>query len=99
MIGNYSRKCHLKFSLDFPGGWHSKTSACGVGDPGSIPGLGGSSGEGNGNPLQYSCLKNPLDRGILVGYSPWGCKESDMTERLLFHLNFYTTMINTLLAI
>ena len=56
MIGNYSRKCHLKFSLDFPGGWHSKTSACGVGDPGSIPGLGGSSGEGNGNPLQYSCL-------------------------------------------
>ena len=63
MIGNYSNKCHLKVVLDFPGGSHSKASACNVGDPGSIPGLGGSPGEGNGNPLQYSCLKNPLDRG------------------------------------
>ena len=40
-----------------------KASACNVGDLGSIPGLGGSSGEGNGNPLQYSCLENPMDRG------------------------------------
>ena len=38
-------------------------SACSVGDPGSIPGLGRSSGEGNGNPLQYLCLENPTDRG------------------------------------
>ena len=41
-----------------------KPSACSAGDQGSIPGLGGSPGEGNGNPLQYSCLKNPMDRGV-----------------------------------
>ena len=40
-----------------------KESACNAGDPGLIPGLGGSPGEGNGNPLQYSCLENPMDRG------------------------------------
>ena len=47
---------------DFPGGSDGKASAYKVGDPGSIPGLGRSSGEGNGNPLQYSCLENPMDR-------------------------------------
>ena len=41
----------------------NKASACNAGDPGSVPGLGRSPGEGNGNPLQYSCLKNPMDRG------------------------------------
>ena len=41
---------------------NSKESACNAGDQGSIPELGGSSGEGNGNPLQYSCLENPMDR-------------------------------------
>ena len=56
-----------------------KTSACNAGDPGSIPGLGRSPGEGNGNPLQYSCLENPMEEG-LFGYSPRGRKESDMTE-------------------
>ena len=40
-----------------------KASAYNAGDPDSIPGLGRSSGEGNGNPLQYSCLENPMDRG------------------------------------
>ena len=49
--------------MDFPGGSDGKASAYNVGDPGSIPGLGISSGEGNGNPLQYSCLENPMDRG------------------------------------
>ena len=49
--------------MGFPGGSDGKESACNVGDLGSIPGLGRSSGEGNGNPLQYSCLKNPMDRG------------------------------------
>ena len=39
-----------------------------------IPGSGGTLGERNGNPLQYSCLRNPMDRGVLEGYSPWGCK-------------------------
>ena len=46
----------------FPGGSVGKTSAYNVGDPGSIPGS-GRSGEGNGNPLHYSCLENPIDRG------------------------------------
>ena len=48
---------------DFLGGSDGKASAYNAGDLGSIPGLGRSSGEGNGNPLQYSCLKNPMDRG------------------------------------
>ena len=47
---------------DFPGGSDGKASANSVGDLGSIPGS-GRSGEGNGNPLQYSCLENPTDRG------------------------------------
>ena len=47
----------------FPGGSEDKASACNAGDLGSIPGLGRSPGEGNGNPLQYSCLENPMDRG------------------------------------
>ena len=46
-----------------PSGAEVKVSACNVGDLGSIPGLGKSPGEGNGNPLQYSCLENPVDRG------------------------------------
>ena len=46
-----------------PGGSEVKASACNAGDQGSIPGLGRSPGEGNGNPLQYSCLENPTDRG------------------------------------
>ena len=45
------------------GGSDSKESACNVGDPSLITGLGRSPGEGNGNPLQYSCLGNPMDRG------------------------------------
>ena len=47
----------------FPGSSVSKESACNAEDLGSIPGSGRSPGEGNGNPLQYSCLKNPMDRG------------------------------------
>ena len=43
----------------------AKESACNSGDPGSIPGSGGSPGEGNGNPLQYSCLENTMDRGAV----------------------------------
>ena len=48
---------------NFPGGPDGKASAYKVGDLGSIPGLGTSPGEGNGNPLQYSCLENPMERG------------------------------------
>ena len=64
----------------FPGGSDGKVSACNAGDPGSIPGSGRSPGEGNGNPLQHSCLENPMDGGA----SPWGRKESDTTEQLHF---------------
>ena len=49
--------------VGFPGGSNSKESACNAGDSGSIPGLGRSPGEGNGYPLQYSCLENSMDRG------------------------------------
>ena len=50
-------------SLGFPGGSEVKVSACNAGDLVSIPGLGISPGEGNGNALQYSCLENPMDGG------------------------------------
>ena len=50
--------------MGFPGGSDSKESACNAGDLGSIPGLGRSPGGGHGNPFQYSCLENPMDRGV-----------------------------------
>ena len=53
--------CLLSLSLSFPGGSDGKESACNAGDPGSIPGLGRFPGGGNGSPLQYSCLENPMD--------------------------------------
>ena len=49
---------------DFPSGSDGKASVYNAGDPGSIPGSGRSAGEGNGDPLQYSCLENPTDRGV-----------------------------------
>ena len=53
------------------------------GHPSSVPGSGRSPGEENAYPLQYSCPENPMDRErSLAGYSPWGHKESDMTEQL-----------------
>ena len=62
----------------FPGGSNRKESVCNAGDQGLVPGLGRSPGERNGNPLQYSCLENSMDReASLADYSPWGCKESD----------------------
>ena len=53
----------FQYRLGFPGGSGGKASACNVGHPGLIPGSGRSPGEGNGNPLQYSCLENPMDGG------------------------------------
>ena len=53
----------IMVSMGFPGGSEVKVSACNAGDLGSIPGSGRSPGEGNGNPVQYSCLENPMDRG------------------------------------
>ena len=53
---------HKSIRLDFPGGSDGKASACNAGDLGSIPGSGRSPREGNGNPVQYSCLENPMDQ-------------------------------------
>ena len=53
----------VNFYLGLPQFLRGKESAFNAGDTGSIPGLGRSPGEGNGNPLQYSCLENPMDRG------------------------------------
>ena len=66
----------------FPCSSVGKESACNVGNLGSIPGLGRSPGEGNGNPLQYPCLEKSHGQRSLVGCSPWGLKESGTTERL-----------------
>ena len=58
------------------GGSEGKESACNAGDPGLIPGFRRSPGEGNGDPLQYSCLENSMNRGAWwATYSPWGCEE------------------------
>ena len=64
----------------FPGGSDGKKSICNAGDLGSLPGLGRCPGGRHGNPLQYSCLENFQGQRSLEGYSPWGCKGSDMTE-------------------
>ena len=68
--------------LGFPGSSAGKESTCNGEDLGSIPGLGRSPREGHENPLQYSCLENPHGQRSPVGYSPWGHKESVMTEQL-----------------
>ena len=77
---NILYKCRAHFMrsflecLGFPGGSQGKESACNAGDPGLIPGLGKSSGEVNGYPLQYSCLENSMDRGA------WGATVYGVTD-------------------
>ena len=66
--------------MGFPGSSDSKEFTCNVGDLVSSPGLGRSPGGGHGNPLQYSRLENLHGQRSLVGSSPWGQKELDMTE-------------------
>ena len=61
---NYPKGKEYPESVGFPGGLDGKESACNAGDLGLIPGSGGYPGEGNGNTLQYSCLENPMDRGV-----------------------------------
>ena len=63
-------------TMGFPGGSVVKNLPANAGDPGSMPGLGRSPGEGNGNPLQYSCLGNPMDRGA------WQATVHEVTEEL-----------------
>ena len=70
----------------FSCGSDSQESTCNVGDLGSIPGRPQRSpGGGHGSPFQYSCLENPHGQRSLADYSPWGCKESDMTKWLSTH--------------
>ena len=64
----------------YSGGSDGQESACSVGNLASTPGSERYLGEGNGNPLQYSCLENPHGQRSLAGYSAWGHKELDMTE-------------------
>ena len=79
----------LGFSKGFPGGSEVKVSACSAGDLGSIPGSGRSPGEGNGNPLQYSCLENPMDGGAwwatVHGITKSRTWLSDFTFTFTFH--------------
>ena len=74
--------------MGFPGGSEVKESACNAGDLGSIPGLGRSPGEGNGNPLHYSGLENPMDRGAwwatVHGFAKSRTRLSDFTFYRLY---------------
>ena len=70
---------HCYFFCSFPGGSDGKESACNAGDVGSIPGLGRSPGGGNGNPVQYSCLGNLMDRGAWQA-TVHGVAELDTTD-------------------
>ena len=81
--------------MGFPGGSDGKESACNAGDLGLIPGLGGSPGGGLGNPLQYSCLENSMDRR----YGPWGHKESNTTEQLTLSLFIVIMLIPSFLLV
>ena len=81
-LSSISLHCSLK--KHFPGGLDGEESASNAWDLGLIPGWGRSPWEGNDNPLQYSCLGIPMDRG--AWRLPWGFKASDMTERPTFSL-------------
>ena len=83
IVGFISGFYYVEIS-SFLGGSDRKQSACNAGDPGLIPGLGRSPGEGNGNPLQLFLPGESHGRRSMVGYSPWGHKESDTAERLHF---------------
>ena len=96
------KECHKSpflflFSRNFPGGSDYKASTYNAGDLGSIPGLGRSTGEGNGNSIQYSCLENPMDGGAwwatVHGVAKSQTRLSDFTftlvETLVSYLSFW----------
>ena len=74
--------------LGFPGDREVKASAPSAGDPGSIPGSGRSPGEGNGNPLQYSCLENSMNRGAWWAIVHWVTQS--LTRLSDEHFHFHT---------
>ena len=66
-VGSMFAMYHFgKLQMGFPGGSEGKESTCHAGDPGSVPGSGRPPGEGNGYPLLYSCLENPMDQRSLA---------------------------------
>ena len=83
--------------MGFPGGSEVKASAWKAGDPGSIPVLGRSPGEGNGNPLQYSCLENSMDRGAweatVHGIAKSQTQLSNFTHTLTHSLSFLLSFL------
>ena len=86
MLSDHLILCHLLAQIgSLPCGSDGNVSACNAGDLGLIPRSGRSPGEGNGNPFQYSCLKNSMDCLLrsLVADSSWAHKESDTTEKCL----------------
>ena len=93
-----TRKPSVMLILGFPHSSVGKESACNAGDLGSIPGLGRSPGEGNGNPLQYSCLENPMDRGawwatvhrVARVWHDWATKPSDHVDTGDIYIYIYT---------
>ena len=76
---------------DLPYSSYGKESACSAGDPGSIPGLGRSSGEGNSNRFQNTCLENPMDRGA------WWATEGNINDgihKYLFSIQYSCNLID-----
>ena len=90
---NVLKACVLKDG-GFPSGSGVKNPPASAGGMGSIPGSGRSPGEGNGNPLQYSCLESPMDRGAWRATVHGLTKESDMTERVTLRQNLESLVIN-----
>ena len=89
-LSSFKKNCILCLLYGLPCDSDGKESAGNVGDEGLIPGLRRSPGEGNGNPLLYSCLENPMDTGAWQAtYSPWDHKELDMTEWLIHLLSVH----------
>ena len=86
LISPYNIYFSISVEKGCPGGSDGKESTCNAGNLGFICGLGRTPGGRHGKPLQYSCLENPHGQRNLVGYSPLGSKESDMTEQPNTHV-------------
>ena len=83
----------IQSNKGLPGGSEIKASACNAGDLGSVPGSGRSSGEGNGNPLQYYCLENPMDRGTWQATVHGMAKSQTRLSDFTFTFTFFHRVI------